>query len=240
MVLLDWKILNPKIHILETKKKFFNTYYYNIKYFCPGGRIILNAPEMDLAKIDAGVARRIAYYKQYNYGGSWVELRQNPKDIKRQQLLDVYNMKRNYSQHIRLRIEEPYITIYSVDESTLYNIAQQDLKDWSKHLMWVTAPKDKKSKNLLDAGAILVKKPTGYKYKFICKDGRCANKNSLCNYLSGLGDQVKITKPVRAMLERDISFLWGAWFYANDPNIAVMLNIIEPNFILNIHEVVVS
>ena len=239
MVSFEWKKVNSTVSIIETKKKFFDSYYYNIKYFCPGGRIIHNDENLDLFQITKAIEDRLEIRRHYNYGGSWRAAKERINQIDPVQLLDMHTIKKRYGNSVRLRVEEPYVTIYSADEPMLFEISNQ-LKSWAHHLIRVSRPKDDAHKALLDNGVIIAKKDIGYKYKFVCKDGVCTNKSSLGSYLHQLGDQVKVSKAVNHMLCRDGNFIWGVWFYANDPNIANMLNIIEPNFVSNIHEVVVT
>lgn len=236
----EWKRLNSKVSIAETKKKFFNSYYYSLKYFCPGGRIIVNQPDMDLFGINNAIEHRHEMNRHYNYWGSWRVSRERLNDIDPLQLSDMSTIKKHYANVIRFRVEEPYVTLYASDEAVLYEIAQRHLKRWTHHISAVSRPNRDDLKNLLDEGVILVKTDIGYKYKFICKDGSCANKSSIHGYLQQLGDQVKVSKAVWRMLSKDTPFIWGVWFYGDDPNIANMLNIIEPNFVSNIHEVVVA
>lgn len=240
MVSLEWKKLNSNVSILETKKKFFNNYYYNIKYFCPGGRIISNSIDMDLFDITNAIEQRHEMHRHYNYGGSWRVARERLNDIDPLQLSDMVAIKKQYATAIRFRVEEPYVTLYAADEAVLYGIAEQQLKRWTHNIFSVSKPLSEDIKTLLDSGAVVAKTDVGYKYKFVCKDGSCSNKQSIHSYLQQLGDQVKVSGAVWRMLGKDTGFIWGVWFYANDPNIANILNIIEPNFVSNIHEVVVA
>jgi hypothetical protein len=240
MALFEWKKLNSNVSIIETKKKFFNSYYYNLKYFCPGGRIILNNPDMDMFKITDAIEHRREMNRHYNYGGSWRVTRERLKDIDPLQLADMNTIKKNYASVVKFRVEEPYVTLYAADEAVLFEIAQRHLKLWTHHISSVSKPVNENLKNLLDSGAIIVKTDVGFKYKFVCKDGTYYNKSSINTYLQQLGDQVKVSEAVWRMLGKDTTFAWGVWFYANDPSIANMLNIIEPNFVSNIHEVVVA
>ena len=119
-------------------------------------------------------------------------------------------------------------------------MANQYLKCWIDRLEKVTAPKNEEIKQLLDSGSIVLKTDIGYRYKFICKEGICENKRSLCTYLEQLEDQVKISPAVwNVMRNHSMKYVWHVWFYANDPDLKTMLNIIEPNFVTNIHELII-
>lgn len=235
MDLSDWKTLNSNIVLKHTKKKFFNRYYYNIRYWCPGGRIILGPDRSDIELL---VEYRQSQDRNYNYGGSWrSRLQTNKMNV--HQLTDMRNVKSKYLDVVKFRVEEPHITLYSDKEELLYDIASNDLRQWSAHLDTIHKPITEDVKSLLDSGAILFKKPINYKYKIICRDGYCQNKSYIYNYLDNLQDQVKVSNTVWTMLEKQSNHIWGVWFYTNDVQLAEFLNIIEPNFVLNIHEVVV-
>lgn len=239
MDLLDLNKLNSKISFVETRKKFFNAYYYNIKYFCPGGRIILNDLNLDLAVISDAINFRQELNRSYNYGGSWRVGKERIKDINPEQLLDMSAVKKHYLDNVRMRIEEPYISLYA-DDKILYEIAVDKLKKWTHNIISVSRPKTEEAKHFLDAGSILMKTDIGYRYKFVCKEGACPNKNSIYTYLKQLGNQVQVSPAVWNMLSKQTPFTWGIWFYTNDASLANILNIIEPNFVTNIHQVVVT
>lgn len=236
MVLFEWKKLNSNIQLLDTKKKFFNQYYYNVKYFCPGGRIILHNQNVDLAK--AIEIRHQADQRIHNYGGSWRPRNDNAKKISIEQLSAVRDMI-DSRPGLKVRVEEPSITFYSANEAVLVEIAEQ-LSAYAHHIISVTRPASSHVIDYLESGAILIKKDIGYQYKVFCKESMCRNKVAVYNYLTSIGDQVKMSPSVQKNLSRSGDYVWGVWFYTNEPNIASMLNIIEPNFVSNIHRLVVA
>lgn len=234
MALLDWKKINSAVHIKETKKKFFNRYYYNIKYWCPGGRIILTNLDSD---IEEAIEWRRARDRSYNYGGSWRSVNQSHL-MNNHQLNSMRNLKHKFS-NLKFRVEEPHVTIYSDNEQILYDLAESSLAEWNDHLISVHRPINDDVKKLLDDNAIIFKTKINYKYKFICRDGHCENKEYIYKYLDELGDQIKVSNTVWMMLEKPSKYIWGVWFYGNEKELSYLLNIIEPNFVSNIHEVVV-
>lgn len=244
MASYNWKKLNSDIVIKDVRKKLFNQYYYSIKYYCPGGRIILRPNITTFEDIDNAVSSRIHYNKFFfntmytgcDYQSANYEY---TKDISSHQLLDILQVKNRYKNDVKLRIVEPYVTFYASTEDILFKIADVDLYAWSSYLSEMCKPKSDSLKNLLDKNVIFVKKDTGFRYKFMCKEGACRNKTAIYSYLDQLGDQVKISKTVWTLLESTSAYIYNAWFYCNDAEIAQMLNIIEPNFISNIHELVV-
>lgn len=235
MALFEWKHLNSKVVVTDTRKKYFSQYYCSIKYFCPGGRVINNpSSDIDIAEI---IEARKLYGRRYNYGGSWRASLEQLDSADVSQLLAMREVKKKYANLIKVRIEEPTVIMYARDESTLVDISY-DLSNWHDKLRQVTRPSDDAAKLILDNGSIIVKRDPGYLYKVLCKEGICENKSSITAYLINLDDQVKISKTVLKTMSMPGKYIWGIWFYTNDPSIGNMLNIIEPNFVTNIHKVV--
>lgn len=232
MATSDWTKLNPKIKVKQTKKRMFGRFYYTVKYFCPGGRVITE----DDSDIDAEVQNRREWNRSYNYGGSWRAIKEQLNKISVDQLEAFRVIKLKYGPQIRLRVEEPYITFYGETEEILLEIADH-LSVWSKELdtITLTTPEEKE---LLDRDCILAKVDLGYKYKIILRDGNFKNKQALREYLEGLGTEIKISDGVWRNLGKEYPWLWGAWMYVNDPNVCVMLNIIEPGIVASTHEIV--
>jgi len=234
MATSDWTKLNPKVKLKQTKKKMFGRFYYTVKYFCPGGRILLD----DDCNIEDEIAHRRDWDRSYNYGGSWRAAKERISDIRAAQLEDFRVVKLKYGNLTRMRIEEPHVTFYGETEETLLDMAN-DLIAWQDrvHTVSLTTAKEKE---LLDRNCIIAKVDLGYKYKIVLRDGNFKNKQALKDYLEKLGDQVKISEGVWGNLDKPYPFLWGAWMYVNDPDISVMLNMIEAGIVSNIHEVVLT
>lgn len=233
----DWKKLNSNIQILDTKKKFYNQYYYSVKYFCPGGRIILHHTA-DIA--EAVDLRHQLSNRAYNYGGSWRVSRAQNDQIDLRMLQSVRDTIQLYQGQLKVRVEEPNLTFYSSDESALMDVAAQHLKDHADKIVSVHRPASTADLAALGSGAILVKNTGDYEYKVFCKEGMSANKSAIYAYLCAVGDQVHMSPAVRKNLARPGDYIWGIWFYTSDPQIANMLNIIEPKFVANIHKLTVA
>lgn len=235
----DWKKLNSNVRVDDTKKKYYGQYYCSLKYFCPGGRIILRT-DVDKDTIASAVSLRQSYDRQFNHGGSWRAIREKIERVDVDQLTAMCNVKLKYSADVKFRVEEPILKIYSRDESTIISIATE-LSSWDDKLQHVSRPRDSSARAQLDSGAIITKTDIGYKYKIMCKDGTCNNKESIVGYLTALEDQVKVSKSVwRNLKSYKNNWTWGIWFYANDPQLVNMLHIIEPGFVTNIHEMVLA
>jgi hypothetical protein len=228
----DWTKFNHKVVIKSTKKRMFGRFYYTVKYFCPGGRIIHTDGDIPTA-----IEERKMLHRHFNYGGSWRATRERLDEIDSAQLEAFKAIKDQYQDQIRLRVEEPYVTFYAETEEKLVELANT-LKDWRKNISTVTRT-TAAEKEILDRNCIIARTDPGYKYKIVLRDGTFKNKASLCGYLEQIKDQVRISDGVWRNLEKPYPFIWGAWIYANDPDIATMLNIIEAGIVSNIHEVVV-
>lgn len=238
MALLEWKTINSNIEINDTRKKFFNQYFCSLKYRCPGGRIVLN-PNITIQDIDAAVKAKNEFERSYhyNYAGSWRSTETRYVDIDAKKLYVLKQIITDYKGLIKLRVENPYVTLYSLNETTLLEITKKYLGKWHQDLKTLYTPKNLQEKEVLEKGNIIVKNPIDYQYKFFCKSGPCYNKNAVAAYLYNLGDLVKVSGSVWSLLEDTThNHVWNIWFYSNDVDIAEMLNIIEPNFVTNIHE----
>lgn len=233
---LDWTKLKKTVRVFDTRKRYFKKYFSNIKYYVPGGRIIMsNDSNFD---IEMALESRKQFSRNTNYGGSWRMRSDDWKDANVKQLTefrDLYQSKKMF-----FRIEEPNITIYSVDEKELYDLATGVLQDWRHRIVSVTRPANQEHIDLLNQNAVLMKTDIGYRYKIVLRDGKVDNRDALRDYLDGLEENVKISRGVRRNLERNHNWLWGIWFYVNDPDLITMLNLIEPGIVANIHETVVT
>lgn len=164
----------------------------------------------------------------------------NNEKVLPQQLLDIVLLKNNYKD-IKIRVQEPFVTIYGDNEEILFKLASNELNLWRDRLEIISKPESDDIKSLLKDNVILVPKDIGFKYKFICKEGVYQNKNALYSYLDQLGDEIKISKTNWTYLESAYPrYTRSLYIYANDLNIAGMLNIIEVNAVKNIHELVVK
>lgn len=245
MELYNWKNLNHKLTCLSTKKKFFNKYFYSIKYYCPGGRIIMNPGNNNIDNITAAVELRKTYELRFQSRlffpwNSEFTSPTNDEKVLPQQLLDITLLK-NSCKDIKIRVQEPFVTIYSESEELLFKIANNELCFWSNRLEIVSKPETDNIKNLLKDDVILIAKDVGFKYKFICKDGVYQNKAALYTYLDQLGNEIKISKTNWTYLESvHRRYIRSFCIYSNDLNIANMLNIIEVNAVKNIHELVIK
>lgn len=242
MASFDWTKINPAIGIKDTRKKFFSRYYYSARYSCPGGRIISNCDEPGMSQDD--IIRllevRKENYKVYNYSGSWRATRERIDGIDQEQLIEFFRVRAENVPNIRFRIEEPYIKLYAETEDALYRIASRDLFKWRSELLEIQKPASVQALALLDTNAIITRKPNGYTYKVVLRDGRysASTKANLLQYLTDLGELVQMSKTVVRHLKSKGDYIWGVWLYTNDQDIVTMLNLIAPGAVSNIHTLV--
>ena len=189
--------------------------------------------------LESALERRRNLTKSYNYAGSWYNTRHNNLDKVNINLLEsVRQIKSDFGAQIRIRIEEPQIQFYAEDEATLQNIAQ--LLESRDCIQSINGPSDAEAEKLLKTGAILRQSAVDYRYKVIVRDGRYSSqcKQQLLNYLTSLGDEIRLTKGCIEMLNKTYPSMWGIFFYTNDPNLVTFIHLIDPTLISNIHELV--
>lgn len=242
MKLYNWTRLNPAIGFVPTKKKLFNQFYYSLRYYCPGGRIISNGSNSELTVNDIAplLAARKLNFTMFNSSRSWQAGRERIDGVSQDQLIAFFNVRAANLSNLRFRIEEPYIKIYAETEEMLYNIAANELSSWKADLVDIQRPESQHIIDLLATGAILSSKGEEFRYKVILRDGRYTAdiKQTVYSYLVNLNDLVKLSPTVVRNLTSKQNYMWGVWFYTNDKDITTMLTLINPNLVANIHELV--
>lgn len=207
-------------------------------YKCLGGNIIRLAT--NLVDIDVYTDRRISSDHIMKKHSIWTRSGYiGPNDINKQQITAFFNIKYNKPTGTYLRVEEPFVRIYGQTEQLLYNIASNELAAWKLNLCELHKPINTRAELLLDRGNIVMKTNIGYRYKFLLRDGYYGeeNKLALCNYLTQLGDIVKVSPTVKHNLMSNSKHLWRGWFYSNEYDIKTMIDLIAPGAVSNIHEV---
>lgn len=241
MVMLFWTKLNQTVKIVNTKKKFFNNYLYKIVVWCPGGRLITDKHSKDAAFL---LKRRVEYLleeKSYNYGGSWFNQMTRSKGKYLEDNADVnqlqyyIDLNQQHADVIKLRIEEPTITVYSNDEALLYNIASRfsdRLKEWHR-------PENSSAADILNRGEIVAKTEPQFPYKIVLKEHVFADKsvkNVILDHLYNLdkNDEVCLTKSIVKHLGSQMQYFPGGYFYAKDTTTITFINLICPGIITGI------
>lgn len=232
-----WTQLNPKLIQLPTRKQYFGRYLCKLVLDAPGARLI-DSTQDDLS---IALAERLETHRNYNYGGSWWAHRnQSIGKTDLGQLAVLRDIKRDYPE-IRIRIEEPAVQIYTVDEDLLRVIASRFDPDYSHTLTAVELPTEETVK-LLKEGKIITPSTSriNFQYKVILRDGTypVETKRQVLSYIQNLGEDAKASKGTTEMLAKNFGYIWGCFVYVNDPNVLTFLNLICPNIVQKIHELV--
>ena len=140
-----------------------------------------------------------------------------------------------YQSNIKVRIEEPYLTLYSDDEQLLYNIA---IGDPSARTREIHRPVNDEAKAVLNRGEIIVSPHIAYNYKITLSEGYSHNaisRKQIYEYLISLGDDVKLTKGcVHLLTSSQLFWCASSYFYAQDDGIQVFIKLIDPGAISGI------
>lgn len=150
----------------------------------------------------------------------------------------IERVRDEFRDQTQFRIEEPGLQFYAEDEETLKKIAES--LNRPECILNITGPYSDEDAAILRTGAILTHKSPDFSYKIILKDGQYSSavKEQVLNYLDSLGDEIKLTRACREMLNKSYPSIWGVYFYANDPKLATFITLIEPRMVSNIHELV--
>ena len=240
--MLSWIHLNPTVKIIDTKKKFFNQYLYKVTVYVPGGRLMYDSKFTADTAMDL-IHQRVEYSKINNYS-SWmrhhvlktVKLLQ---DARVDQLTYWQDKKLNSEAlDIKLRVEEPHLSIYSNNESQLFSLIQNNYSD---RLLEVHTPINDLVAKQLNNGEIFLKKVHNYQYKIVLRECRIEDLNqklNLLDYLYNLQDDVRLTKSVKRNLSSRNRYFNGGYFYAKDDKILTFINLISPNIIAGIYKII--
>lgn len=229
-----WTQLNPNIRFEPTRKQFFGKFCYKLVLELPGGRCINDTKN----SISDAIAFRIANARAHNYGGSWRNNEINELQYADIGMLEeIKSIRNGYGKRIKVRVEEPWIQIYASSEDTLKDIALRFPRN-NNHLITVVTPESAEHEEYLRNDCVILAKDNGYTYRVTMRDGNCGidAKIGLLNYLTALGDQVKLGASVVRQLQEKYGYMWGCYFYTNDPSIITALNIIHPGITGKIHE----
>lgn len=138
---------------------------------------------------------------------------------------------------IKIRIEEPFLTIYADDESLLLNIADPEKAAVTEF----HRPSGTAAVAALNRGECIVKTATEYTHKVVFKELAIGaeSKASIYNYLTGLGDIVKMTKGCERNLRENRFWFTTSYFYTKDESILTFLNLIAPGVVAGIYKLTV-
>ena len=192
------------------------------------------------------VEHRRAHARSYNWAGSWLHGHHRGNSLQQTDtnlLTIARNIKNQYGNTIRIRVEEPTVQFYADNQETLKDIAREFTYpgDYRSQVKEVNGPESAEQADLLLSGAIIRRNVPDYRYKVVLRDGRYSVeiKRQVLAYLENLGDQIRITPKCREMLASPYIHCWGVFFYTDDPDLTIMLRMIAPDLVGNIHELIV-
>ena len=180
--------------------------------------------------------------QHYTYGvGSWYNTKMarylQEADVKQLKILQ--KIKLNESDlGVKVRIEEPYVDIYAYSENKL-----KELAEWFNDpacVKKVYGPENEISAGLLSENKILRKRKPNFRYKITLKESKfsTATRTAVLNYLQSLGTEVKLPRSIEQQLTKKHEWIWGCYFYADDSRIVTMLQLIDPNIVREVSELV--
>jgi hypothetical protein len=229
--------LNPEVKILHTTKKFYDQYLCKILIYAPGGRSMLRSGD---------IAEHLEWRSmlQGRMGGAigWLLLRGSDLENASPAFLDVLRtLKKNSSLNLKFRIEEPHVQIYAETPRDLKTVMGQ-LVGYHNYVKSVCLPESDLAEEVLNSGKIIRRADTGYQYKITLRDGHRYDAQTLValkSFLEAQGDEVRVSEAMMRKLSKTHGFLYSCYFYARDPVIVNFINLIHPDLVANIHELVV-
>jgi hypothetical protein len=186
---------------------------------------------------------RIKVSREMNFGGSWVPRNSRWLPQANIPLLEkIREFATERSDSFCIRVQEPWVHIYSVTEQDAKNIIDLLPLNSKTTVTSVHVPQDQTAANLLLENKILKKsRRNPYQFKIYLREGRVDlnTKNQLLNYLESLGDQVRLPPASRKAFTNGFTGFWGVYLYTNDTSITTFLELISPGITANINEIVV-
>lgn len=234
---LFWTQFNNDIKFGCTTKKYYGKYLYKLIVYAPAGRLI----EKEWKNIPEALLRRREFAdRRINWGGSWWANGAKAPDADTS-FLELLGYIKHNDDTIRFRIEEPYIGIYAESEDILKRLVSAKFDGTQyKYITEVVGPESAEAEKHLNNGAIIRRKQNNYRYKVIIRDGRYEKdvKHAIYNYLTQC-DETMLTPGCADQLLKDFTYIWNMFFFTNDENVIHFINLMAPDSIANIHELVV-
>jgi hypothetical protein len=232
---LFWKNLSPNIDIQESNKQFYNEYYFRLDITAPGCKSI----RCDNVSYD--IEKRRKWIRDYRRQGSWWN-KQLAKHLKEADIGFLISLKDLYYEYpdVKIRTEEPKISVYATDELVLQSVAKSIDPDHRDKIAAITGPASEEIKAILQNHVILVKKPPKYRYRVWLREKQFDEhvRQQVLAYLDSLGDLIKISDHTRESLSKPYNWIWGTNFLTNDRHVATFITLIHPDLIREVSELV--
>lgn len=234
MDILFWKNLSKDIKIKDTTKLYFKQYLYKLDVYAPGCKSIGSS---DIAE---DITNRQIVARTYGTGSWWnIRLRNVLAEADVQWLRSLQDTIAEYPG-IKTRIEDPKISFYCDSEVQAESLARAIDIDYRHMIRSITGPCSAQAQDLLEKNKVLVKKPPEYRYRVWFKEKQFSQDTmqQIYNYLVQLGDVVKIPDRAHEHLNKVADWIWGVYFYTNDPGIADCVSLIHPDIVREVSEMV--
>ena len=230
-----WKNLSNDIEINYTSKQYYKQYLYKLEVWAPGCKSI------HAENIQKDLDYRGRSQPGYNLGGSWWNTRLQKWLVQADltQLNGLQFIKNNFS-NVKIRTEEPKISFYAENEQVLKDIVNTIDSRYHKHVVNFSGPENTETQEILQTNKLLVKRKPKYQYKVSIREKRFSteSRKQILNYLTGLGDLVKIPAGTQKQLDRNSDWMWGCYFYTNDPGVVDFVRLMNPDIIREVCELV--
>jgi len=232
-----WTALNPDIEILHTRKAMHGRYIYRLVISAVGASILRSSRDLD---------EQISFHnasRSYNWAGSW---RKQPIDSKDCELLRLVRSHLDYqdvgvrvqgSHDIKMRIEEPHIQFYAMEEGPLRQLASFLQHGDNSHIVGLMRPASADEAKLLENGYILRSRKSTWQYKITFRDGRYSDetKSTIKSYLKNLDQEVKVPQNLWSQLDK-AGWIWGGYVYVKDEGLATMFKMIDGRLVSKVEE----
>ena len=230
-----WKNLSPDIKVQSSVKQFYKQYFYKLDIYAPGCKSI----RCDNLAHDIG--KRQDWVRDYRRQGSWYN-KQLHKYLKEADIGFLTSLKSLYYEYpdIKIRCEEPKISVYATDELMLQSVARSIDPDHCDKIISITGPENEVLKKILQPNTILVKRPPKYRYRVWFKEKQFDEepRQQVLKYLENLGDLVRMTDHTKESLSKPHNWIWGCYFYTNDKGVAAFVSLMHPDLIREVSELV--
>lgn len=230
-----WKSLSPEIKIESSIKQFYKQYYYRLDIYAPGCKSIR------YDDVATSLFKRREHMRSYNYSGSWFD-KKLARLLKEADIGFLISLKDLYYEYpdVKIRCEEPYLSVYATDELMIQSVAKSVDPDHRNNIVGIVGPENEELKTVLKANTILVKRPPKYRYRVWFKEKQFEEETRLqvLNYLDSLGDLVRMTEHTRESLNKPHNWIWGCYFYTNDKGVATFVTLLHPDLVREVSELV--
>jgi hypothetical protein len=231
-----WKNLSPDIEFENTSKKYFGQYLYKLEVYAPGCKSI------HATDIPKDLTSRGRTHPGYNLGGSWWNIKlQNWLSKADMSQLSRLQYIKNIFPDVKVRTQEPTISFYATSEDVLKNIILEMDKVHQANVKNITGPESAEIGELLsNNNKILVKRKPAYQYKVCLREKKFAteSRQQILSYLDSLGELIKIPTGTRTQLIRTHGWLWGCYFYTNDPGVVDFVRLLNPDIVREVSELI--